>query len=363
MPLSLLILVACLGERTTIVLPDTGAQAPRPDTGAPEPVDSGTESGSVDSATDSAVETADPLDSGETGETGENGAPIDTTPPPWCPSIAEPDALGVVVHEDLDELSGVVESRLQPGVLWTHNDSGDTDRFFALSRAGELLATFTIEGVHPRDLEDLAIGPGPDGEENYLYLGDVGDNARSRDTVRVLRLPEPTVDVLGEDPMQGTVEPEVIELEFFDGVARDSESIFVDPLSGDLYSVIKDRDGLGISGVFRAEAPFGPEGVAPLIQVAELIFGSELLPGSDLTTGADISSDGQWIVIRSYSDLFLWWRDPAAPLWDAFDHNPCPSPVASEPQGEAVGFAANGRDYLTISERTEQPVNLYVWQE
>jgi hypothetical protein len=100
-----------------------------------------------------------------------------------------------------------------------------------------------------------------------------------------------------------------------------------------------------------------------LVQVAELIFDSELLPGSDLATGADISNDGEWIIIRTYSSLFIWWRDPTKPLWEAFEHNPCPSPLANEPQGEAVGFASNGRDYLTISEDLEQPVWLYTWEQ
>ncbi len=337
-----------------------------------EPVDSQARHDTGDTAstdTDGTRETAvDSHDSGgdssqDTATEPETGGPLDTSPPAWCPDFGEPVELGIVTHEDLKELSGVVESRRHPGLLWTHNDSGDTDRFFAISRTGELLGTWSIEGVLPRDLEDLAIGPGPDGEPNYLYLGDVGDNNRVRDELRVLRLPEPQVQTDAPEPLNEAVTPEVIELFFQDGIPRDSEAIFVDPLTGDIYLVIKDRDGLGISGIFRAAAPFGSEAPAPLVEVAELIFGGDALPGSDLATGADISEDGEWIVIRTYSSLFLWWRNPEKTLWQAFEHNACPSPLAHEPQGEAVGFAANGRDYLTVSEKLDQPVWLYSWGE
>ncbi len=357
-----LALLACgSGEITAVGTTEIGAPPPDSTDTAP-PTETGL------SATDSGprTETATPdsaTDTAGTEDSATDTGPIDTTPPAWCPTVADPVQIGAVIHEDLTELSGVVESRKQPGVLWTHNDSGDTDRFFALSRSGSLLGTFAIDGVHPRDLEDLAIGPGPDGEDHYLYLGDVGDNGRTRDTVQVLRFEEPDVDLAASTPTAGTVTPEVMSFEFRDGEARDSESIFVDPLTGDLYSVIKNRDNEGISGVFRAEAPYGSEAVAPLVEVHELVFGGELLPGHDRTTGADISKDGEWILIRTYTSLFAWYRDPALPLWEAFDHNPCPLPLADEPQGEAIGFAANGRDYLTVSEGEAQPVMFHGWEE
>lgn len=360
---ALLLVLACSGGPDTVTVPDTATSMTGIDTGETRTADTAETGDSTVHTGDSAPGTTDTAETGATGDTGDTGEPIDTTPPPWCPVIADPVEIGRVVDEELDELSGVVESRQQPGVLWTHNDSGDTGRIFALDRSGALLGIFEIDGRTPRDLEDLSWGLGPDGEEHYLYLGDVGDNSRVRETVRAFRLPEPILDLKGELPVAGVVSPEPVEFEFHDGVIRDSESTFVDPLNGDFYLVVKDRNGLGISGVFRAEAPFGREGTGQLIEVHELLFGGVALPGSDLATGADISPDGEWILIRTYSSAFLWWRDPARPLWEAFQENACPVPVASEPQGEAIGFAANGRDYLTLSERVDQPVWLYSWQD
>ncbi|RYG42513.1 hypothetical protein EON79_18735, partial [bacterium] len=36
----------------------------------------------------------------------------------------------------IDEGSGIVASRRYPGVFWTHNDSGDAARFFAIKADG-----------------------------------------------------------------------------------------------------------------------------------------------------------------------------------------------------------------------------------
>lgn len=39
---------------------------------------------------------------------------------------------GVVECNDIKEASGIVASRVNPGVLWVHNDSGDKARTFAM---------------------------------------------------------------------------------------------------------------------------------------------------------------------------------------------------------------------------------------
>lgn len=40
----------------------------------------------------------------------------------------------------ISESSGLVASRTHDGVFWTHNDSGDAPRIFAIDRSGALLA-------------------------------------------------------------------------------------------------------------------------------------------------------------------------------------------------------------------------------
>src|SRR5436309_124045 len=92
---------------------------------------------------------------------------------------------GHVADGAATELSGLVLSRTQPGVLWTHNDSGDRARVFAVTPAGRVLADLDVPAAHNVDWEDIALGPGatpagPSGRGAALYLADIGDNAAQR---------------------------------------------------------------------------------------------------------------------------------------------------------------------------------------
>ena len=89
---------------------------------------------------------------------------------------------------EISESSGLVKSRTQRGVFWTHNDSGDRPRIFAIDAQGRLLGEFAVEGALARDWEDIAID-----DAGNLYIGDVGNNANQRRDLVVYRVPEPDV--------------------------------------------------------------------------------------------------------------------------------------------------------------------------
>jgi len=92
-----------------------------------------------------------------------------------CWTYAPPTEAGRVQHGELLEISGLSASRARPGVLYVHNDSGDSARFFALDSRGAALAEFSLEGASFEDCEDIALGAS-DGQ-TFVYLGDIGNNA------------------------------------------------------------------------------------------------------------------------------------------------------------------------------------------
>src|SRR4030095_7791087 len=65
------------------------------------------------------------------------------------------------VPDELKESSGLAISRTQPGVLWSHNDSGDGPNLSAIDGSGKLLGVFRGTGAMARDWEDIAAGPCP----------------------------------------------------------------------------------------------------------------------------------------------------------------------------------------------------------
>ena len=93
---------------------------------------------------------------------------------------------GRLAAPEATEISGLVASPTQPGVLWAHNDSGDRARIFALRNDGSLIASLDVPGAEATDWEDIAVGPGDD-----LLLGDIGDNQSVRKDIDIYRVPEP----------------------------------------------------------------------------------------------------------------------------------------------------------------------------
>ena len=257
--------------------------------------------------------------------------------------------VGALRQPEINEASGLAGSRANPGVLWVHNDSGDTPRAFAIDEQGQMLGTYSILGASAVDWEDMAVGPGPTPGQQYLYLGDIGDNLALRGSVlppiAVYRVPEPEVS-LGQTPsVFGLAGAEAVTLTYPDG-PRDAETLIVDPLTGDLY-VVSKRESL--SRVYRVAADDLVHGATVTME-----FKCELPWGG--ATGGDVSPDGQWVVVRGYSNASVWTRPAGGALWEAFGTSPVDAPLVSEPQGESIAFDADGRGYYTVSEGTYQPI-------
>jgi PKD repeat protein len=264
-----------------------------------------------------------------------------------CPSYAAGAAAVDLDGAALLEASGLAFSRQSPGVLWTHNDSDpDGPRVYAFATAtGALLGTFTLQGADVKDWEDMALGPGPVGGKQYLYVGDIGDNNKERGQVRVYRALEPPVDVNAAGVMAAIGGVETLTFTY-PGGARDSEALIVDPIGGDLFVVTKEA--MAVAEVYRAAAPL-KNGV--LERVAEADLGA-----MGLATGASVSAAGDWVVVRSYFSARMWSRPKGMPLAQAFMSTPCTVPLAMEIQGEAIAFASEGLTYYTVSEGETPPL-------
>jgi hypothetical protein len=267
-------------------------------------------------------------DAGPGGTPATSGATTTTVPAVrrLCDAPA-PEAAATVADPALVEVSGVVASRRHDGVLWVHNDSGDAARLFALDEAGTTVATLTLPGVTARDWEDVAT----DGDA--LYVGDIGDNARTRDGVVVAVVAEP------EALADGEVDATMLPLRYPDG-AHDAEALMVDPV--DRLLVVVTKEPAGDSGVYVEELD-APDG--RLERTATLALGV-----GQLVTAGDISARGDVVVLRTYTNVFVWSRREGEPLAGALARPPCDAPPPVEVQGEAIALDPGGRGYVTIAE-------------
>lgn len=97
--------------------------------------------------------------------------------------------------KEIAESSGIVLSRKYPGIFWTHNDSGDLPRIFAIRRNGQLVSQVKVRGAEHIDWEDIAAD-----DQGRLYICDIGNNLelRSEMTVYVIDEPNPFEDTSAE---------------------------------------------------------------------------------------------------------------------------------------------------------------------
>ena len=239
------------------------------------------------------------------------------------------------------------------GVLWVHNDSGDSARFFALGLDGSDLGTWSIDATI-KDWEDLALGYDATRDADVLYIGDVGDNAKSRDYVTIFIVVEPEVDVNAAPTTTALDSFDAMRLTYPDGASHNCETLMHDPQTGDLYLVTKSGDGQ--SPVFRKPAPHIDGSETEVQWVAGLQFGQAPLSGSASTTAGAFSPSGDRLLIRTYTDAWLWHREAGQSMAETLSGDACDVEAPNETQGEAICFTTDGQGYLTISEGLSRPV-------
>ena len=152
------------------------------------------------------------------------------------------------VPDELKESSGLAISRTQPGVLWSHNDSGDGPNLYAIDMSGKLLARFSVTNATARDWEDISAGPCPadvavpasPGRSECLFIADMGDNDSVRPDLTIYIVVEPRVGGAGS-ATSPTVAPRSFRFRYPSG-PTDAEALAVRP-NGDLTIVSKGRSG------------------------------------------------------------------------------------------------------------------------
>jgi hypothetical protein len=259
------------------------------------------------------------------------------------------ETVGRVQTGELQEISGITTSHINPGVVWLHND-GPTYRLFALRTTGQTVGVLEWPNAMV-DFEDVASGPGPEEGKDYLYISDIGDNDGRRPQVRVYRTLEPILDN-GDRPEYLRAQMEDFRLTYPDG-QHDAEALLVDPISRELLIATKEKKSTKIYHVPLDELK--PK------QPIELKLLTTLGVGS--ISGGDISRDGRWFVLRSEKEGWLWPRDPERNLILTFSTTlPQAVPVRAKPQaknGEAIAIDASSTGYYTISEGEYQPLKLF----
>jgi hypothetical protein len=197
--------------------------------------------------------------------------------------------IGKIQHSRITESSGIVVSRKNPEIFWTHNDGGGKRQvLFAMTRTGQPLAEFRVTGAVIEDWEDIAAD-----DKGNLFLGDIGNNDAKRTSIAVHQVSEPDTK-LGN----GLVRVSRTWTLRYPKTPFDSESLFVWGESGYLISKVFGDER---ADIYR----FSLTNAAPF-QTLEVV--AEVKIDSPVT-GADISQDGKLLGIVAKNGAYVFRID------------------------------------------------------
>ena len=247
-------------------------------------------------------------------------------------AIAAPLALGIAVtptapHGErvlsFDDAAIVEASALvvDDGLFLTTNDSGDSGRVFAVDPASGSTVGLAHWSEDPTDVEALA--PARDGG---VWVGDIGDNTASRDSVEVTRVP-----VVASDT---TVEGQSYELDYPDG-PHNAETLLSDPRTGRLYVATKGVFGGTLYAAPRTLSAGASNRLRPVGGVLAIATDGAFFP------------DGRHVVLRDYTRAVVYTFPDL--------HEVASFRLPEQEQGEGIAVARDGAVYVS-SEGQRQPV-------
>ena len=251
--------------------------------------------------------------------------------------------LGKIENNQIKESSGIVASYRNKGLIWTHNDSGDKNRLFAMDANGKGTREFYLEGASNRDWEAISMATFPEG--SFIYVGDIGDNNNEFPTSTIYRVQEP--EITGSTPQSNTLQNvQKITYKYVDG-ARDAEAFLIDQSSKDIFIISKRESS---KRLYRLPFPqsYTQTNTAEFVQ--ELTFSAGAGTPLFIVDG-NVSVDNKEIIIKNYLQIFHWRRNANESIPDALKRTPKMQPYLAEPQGEGICFAQDGSGYYTLSEQ------------
>ena len=204
-------------------------------------------------------------------------------------------------------------------LYWTVNDSGDRGVAYGIGLDGEVQGTLNFRS-QPQDVEAVAI------HEDRLYIADIGDNDRQRDSVTVYFFKNPRANGL-------TVTYYAYDFQYPDG-PHNAEALLVDD-TGRLFIVTKGRKGAIYEAPLRPRRQDTNElervGAAP----------------SNVTDGTFLPG-GERIALLTYTSV---------EVIDANSYEVVTSaPIPDQPQAESLTLSLDEQSLLVGSEGKKSKV-------
>ena len=267
----------------------------------------------------------------------------------------------------INESSGVASARpaadgSASDAFWTFNDSGGDPVLFRVSYEGKTEAELRLKGAKNRDWESMC--GITVGEDAYLAVGDIGDNARKKKSYQIYVIAEPAVVPKLSD--KGKLKAQklgtnasTIEFAYDDG-SHNCEAMSYNTDDESFWFIEKvyvDDQRKSPPGIYvLSDAKFtGQAKKKNHKNVANRIAD---FPVRNVT-GMAFSPDNQRLVVRNYFGAWLFdkadgktWQETVA------ETKPKTFSLPLQSQGESICFGADSRTLLITSEFK----NAFIWK-
>ncbi|MDX5480105.1 MAG: hypothetical protein LPK07_00305 [Hymenobacteraceae bacterium] len=225
------------------------------------------------------------------------------------------------LDERVQESSGLAKAG--NNTFWTHGDGGTPAALYRVGLNGELLQTVPLD-LQNLDWEELAE------DEQYLYLGDFGNNLNNRRDLRIHRIRKSDLRHTGTTAFsledQTAFPPADTDMRF------------------DLEAFFHHQDSLYLFNKSRGKDKQLKLYTLPAQAAKEQAVLREQLPIHAMATAADISPDGKQFAVLAYGKLYLFEVENGAIHLNAKRY--C-IPVAKTGQAEAVLYLSPGQLLIT----------------
>lgn len=280
-------------------------------------------------------------------------------------------SVGNMPFATFDEISGMTRSQKASNYpcFWCIDDGliSPPIMFAMNSTNAANSGTWTLVGAAGGDIEDIASATVTG--QPFIYISDIGDNAAARTTVSIFRIKEPTIGPGTGGSLASGTDYERIVCQYpaaptgEQGTARrDAESFIVDPSNGDMYVITKRTSvpqvfKLPHQTAYTGTQTFTYMGLTYPLSYSVPVIGTT---AAGYATAADISPDGTEILVRNYTDVYLFSRESGT-IEAALSGTPTNIPAFvgggtisshpnNEPQGEAIVYDWTGTNFYTASE-------------
>jgi len=258
--------------------------------------------------------------------------------PAHAAAAAKPATVCTISDQRLSELSGLAVTG--KGYLAINDGSDDARRrrIFTLTSRCAVSRTVAYPS-RPRDTEDLALAP-----DGTLWVADIGDNGRSRETVGLWKL------------APGAARPVLHRFTYPDG-PHDAEALL---LNGDGTPIIVTKDPF-TAGLYVAATTPRAKATTALRKAGSFRipdtstsnpFG---IAGRLVLTGGATAPDGTKVALRTYADAFEFRVTGGDVITAVTTGKAVTTALPDEPQGESLAYSADGASLLTVSETAGAP--------